>query len=389
VDTDHYCYETLILMTRHSKRRLVIQPREGFNGFVEDNDSRGFFTDNSQLIPRRIERALGIEDLVVPARDIQSQVERLHGQGVRVDVIASITSDLNRRLLAKLFELVAPRTIREGGCLMLMGSEGRSEQTARTDQDNGILLARPVALAELQLFRDAFSGALYAFGFPACPGQVAVGNPIWSQPVEDFITQLRSWVLDRTPKAAMQLAIFFDSIAVGGHTELLLRARAALIHLIRGEAMLLSHMARLIETFAIPGFGRLSRLRAFWATVDARTDVVDIKRSGTFPIVHGIRTLALDRSIMAESTAARVDNLVDDGTLGREQGRELVNALGVFMEFRLRSQLAAIRRGNLEYEAMVHPSSLSSADRDILRHAFRITCQFREAIRERYALKTF
>ena len=55
-----------------------------------------------------------------------------------------------------------------------MGSEGRGEQTVRTDQDNGLLLADPVPQDELQAFREAFSGALARFGFPPCPGHVMV-----------------------------------------------------------------------------------------------------------------------------------------------------------------------------------------------------------------------
>ena len=44
-----------------------------------------------------------------PARDIQAQVERLHRQGVKVEAIAEITSDLNRRLFVKLFDLLRAR----------------------------------------------------------------------------------------------------------------------------------------------------------------------------------------------------------------------------------------------------------------------------------------
>ena len=75
---------------------------------------------------------------------------RLERQGVEVGVIAEITSDLNRGLLAKVFELVAPPSIRKVGCLMVMGSEGRREQTVRTDQDNGLLLAEAVDAGEIE-----------------------------------------------------------------------------------------------------------------------------------------------------------------------------------------------------------------------------------------------
>lgn len=108
---------------------------------------------------------------------------------MKVEAIAEITSDLNRRLFVRLFELVAPPSIREQGCLILMGSEGRGEQTVRTDQDNGLLLAGPVPEAELAAFREDFSGALDGFGFPPCPGNVMVRNPLWSQTAEGMARQ--------------------------------------------------------------------------------------------------------------------------------------------------------------------------------------------------------
>ena len=95
-------------------------------------------------------------------------MERLHRQGVRVDAIGDITSDLNDRLHAKLFEIVAPPSIREAGCLMLMGSEGRGEQTVRTDQDNG-LFWRTRCRRRTSRRSERFLQALEAFGFPLAP----------------------------------------------------------------------------------------------------------------------------------------------------------------------------------------------------------------------------
>src|SRR5581483_662575 len=187
VDADDFVFEALILMTRHNKRRLAVRSNGEYVGILEDIAILGLVAGNSQLIPGRIDRARSVDDLAEAASDIQAQVERLDRQGVKVEVIAEITSDLNRRLLAKLFELTASPAIRASGCLMVMGSEGRGEQTVRTDQDNGLLLAEPVPPEELEAFRTAFSGALERFGFPPCPGNVIVRNPQWSQTVDDFI----------------------------------------------------------------------------------------------------------------------------------------------------------------------------------------------------------
>jgi CBS domain-containing protein len=386
VDAEDFVFEALLLMTRHDKRRVAVRRGGEWVGFLEDIDILGLVAGNTQLIPGRIDRARGVEELAAPARDIQAQVERLHRQGVKVEQIAEVTSDLNRRLFVKLFSLLAPPSIQEKGCLLLMGSEGRGEQTVRTDQDNGLLLAGPVPEAELGRFREAFSGALGGFGFPPCPGGVMVRNPVWSQPLDGLVRQLRTWVMERDPEAAMNLGIFFDAVAVAGRAELLREAKGALVEMMRGEKALLARFAHLIETFDTPTLGVLGSLMT---AVGVGSDEIDVKKAGTFPIVHGVRTLAMDRGIALTPTAGRIGALVEAGAFEPGFGQELAGALRVFMAYRLRSQLEAMRRGDMEREAVVRPSRLSTADRDILRDALRIVRRFRDTIRNRYNLGAF
>jgi CBS domain-containing protein len=391
VDQDDFIFEALILMTRHSKRRLAVRANGGFVGVLEDIDILGLVAGNSQLVPGRIDRAQAIDDLAQAAQDIQAQVERLAGERVRVEAIAEITSDLNRRLVTKLFEMVAQPSIRSGGCLMIMGSEGRGEQTVRTDQDNGLLLAEPVPPADLDRFRADFTAALERFGFPPCPGNVMVRNPQWSQPVEDFIRQIKTWIMTPDEFSAMNLGIFFDAVAVAGQGDtisnnLVQQAKTAMIELMRGESAYLAHFARYIDQFAGASAGMLTSLMA---SVGVGTDLIDIKKSGTFPIVHGIRTLSIEHGITVTPTARRIDALVGDNVLGKEIGRELTSALSYFMEIRLRSQLRAVKTGQHEMESIIRLSELSTYDRDLLRDALRVVKHFREVIRHRYNLGLF
>jgi CBS domain-containing protein len=386
VDVDDFLFEALLMMTKHDKRRLAIRSNSHYVGFLEDIDLLGMFAGNSQLIPGRIERARDVDDLTSAARDIQGQVERLHRQGLKIEIIAEITSDLNRRLLTRLFGMTASPSIREAGCLLLMGSEGRGEQTIRTDQDNALLLARDVPAADLAQFREAFSGALDRFGFPPCPGNVMIRNPIWSQSLDGFIHQLRTWVLRADAEAAMNIAIFVDAVAVAGPADILNRAKEALFELMRGEAALLARFASLIETFAVPNLGVLSTIMA---TVGAGPDQIDIKKAGTFPIVHGVRTLAIDKGILATSTAARIEALVEAGSLDPAFGRDLTSALHVFMEFRLQAQVRALHTRMMPNESLMHLEEITTVERDILRDALRIVRQFREIIRTRYNLGAF
>src|SRR5262249_11396465 len=206
-----------------------------------------------------------------------------------------------------LFAMMAPPAIREAGCLMVMGSEGRGEQTVRTDQDNGLLLAQPVDEHELQAFRREFTAALERFGFPPCPGNVMIRNPQWSQPIDDFVRQIRTWIVTPDEYSSMNLGIFFDAVAVTDRGELVGKAKAAMTNMMRGESAYLAHFARYIDQFAGASAGMLTSLMV---SVGVTSDTIDIKKTGTFPIVHGIRTLSIEHGVMPTSTVRRVEALV-------------------------------------------------------------------------------
>ena len=384
VEENDFVFDALIVMTRHGKRRLVVTREGEAVGILEDIDLLGLFAGNSQLIPGRIDRAKTTEDLAGAAQDIQAQVERLYRQNVKVRDIAAITSDLNRHLFRKLFDIVAPPSIREAGCLVVMGSEGRGEQTVRTDQDNGLLLAHAVPEEDLTKFRTDFQAALASFGFPPCPGNVMVSNPIWSQTIDDFTAQLRRWVLTPDEDSPMYLGIFFDAVAVAGDAELLARAKAQFIELMAGETASLAHFARAIDLFPGPG-GVISTIMA---TV-GREEPIDMKKSGTFPIVHGIRSLAIEKGLIETSTFDRINRIVETGLFDEGFGRELSEAFGYFMQLRLRSQVRAHLAGSMEEEALVRPSDLTTLDRELLRDATRVVKRFRDIVRNHFKLGMF
>lgn len=384
VDEDEFVFDALIAMTRHNKRRLMVTRDGEPSGILEDIDILGLFAGNAQLIPGRIDRAKGLDDLATAAHDIQSQVERLSRQGVKVHEIAAITSDLNRHLFRKLFAMVAPESIRAAGCLIVMGSEGRGEQTVRTDQDNGLLLAHPVPQGDLDRFRVDFQAALAAFGFPPCPGNVMVSNPQWSQTLADFESQLRRWVLTPDADSPMNLGIFFDAVAVAGDAELLAHAKRQFVAMMTGETAALAHFARAIDQFPGPG-GVLSTLMA---TV-GRGEPIDLKKSGTFPIVHGIRSLAIEKGLTETATVDRIARIRDGGLFDETFARDLAGAFGYFMELRLKSQIRAHLAGTTEGESLVRPTDLSTLERDLMRDALRVVKQFREIVRSHFKLGLF
>ena len=284
-------------------------------------------------------------------------------------------------LLSRLFGMIAPDEIRTGSCLVVMGSEGRGEQVVRTDQDNGLILAGPVDKATLDAFRDDFSGALASFGFPPCPGNVMVRNPVWSKPLSDYLADFRRWVVLPDEAAHMNVAIFYDARAVAGDAELLTKAKAVLIDLIRGEQAYLAHFARAVDAFTTP-IGLFNNL----ITSEGNGDSLDLKKGGIFPIVHGIRSLAIEHGLLETATDKRIAQLREIGVLKADFARELSQTFQFLLMLRLDGQLAASAGTS---GTLVRPSSLSSMERDLLRDAFQVVKQFRELIRHHFKFGMF
>src|SRR5208282_2972157 len=159
--------------------------------------------------------------------------------------------------------------------------------------------AAEVPESDIVQFRQAFTESLEACGFPPCPGNVMVRNPVWSQPLDGFIKQVKSWILTGGGDSAMNLGIFCDAAAVTGRSDLLLHAKTVFMEMMRGESAHLAHFANLIDLFASSDIGRFGSLMV---SVGARSDAVDIKKIGTFPIVHGSRTLAIEKGMLETRT---------------------------------------------------------------------------------------
>jgi CBS domain-containing protein len=378
---DDFVSSALMLMTRHNKRRIAVHDGERYVGILADIDLLGFLAGSAQVVAGRIERAASVDDLAAAAHEIAAQVRTLRRQGVGVAVIGEVVSDLNRHLLSRLFDMIAPDEIRSGGCLVVMGSEGRGEQTVRTDQDNGLILADRVDEATLTRFRADFSSALEDFGFPPCPGNVMVRNPAWSKPLADYLADFRRWLALPDEAAHMNVAIFYDASAVAGDARLLTSAKATLIDLIRGEQAYLAHFARAVDAFPTP-IGLFNQL----ITSEGKGDALDLKKGGIFPVVHGIRSLALEHGLLETATDKRIARLREIGVLQADFARELAQTLQFLLMLRLDRQLAASAGVS---GTLVRPSSLSSMERDLLRDAFQVVKQFRELVRHHFKLGLF
>lgn len=380
VRLDQYLFDALVAMTRHEVARVVVMDGDRAVGVVELTDVLSYFSSRSYVLSLEIEQAGSLDELVRASARTPELVKALMAQGVKLRFAMELLAALNERIMAKAWHFTIDERHRESGCLIVMGSEGRGEQILKTDQDNGLILADGTDWPDCQEQMTRFSETLARLGYPPCPGHIMVSNPAWVATLSGWHDRLSQWVERRDGDSLMKLAIILDAQAVAGDASLLEGLRDELFAYGARDELLLSYFARAALSFSTPLtlFGSLKKPQ----------HGIDIKKGGIFPIVHGVRTLALERGIRTTSTLGRLEALAADGRLEASFADDLGEALSLFTELRLKQQLEGLEGINTERDPnRVVVQQLSSLERDLLREALHIVKDFKQRLTQRFHLE--
>ncbi len=379
-------FDALALMIEHQVHRLVVAEGGHIHGLLEQLDLLSFLSNHSYLITVQIVRAQDLAALQAAAAQITRLVALLYRGGTGVGQIGKLVQALNAKLFERAWQLTAPPALLADSCLFVMGSEGRGEQLLKTDQDNGLVLRDTSAVPE-QDVADAcarFSAALRDFGYPDCPGGIMVSNPAWRRRESDFRSTVRQWLLKPEPEGLMALAIFIDAHAVAGDAALLARVRAEVEGLVSADDVLLGRFAAAIDSFPDATAGWWNRLRLIG---EADKQTLDLKKAGIFPIVHGVRALALREHLHMQSTVLRLDALVTAGRLPADLASDLTESLHFMMGLKLKAGLNEVDTGR-STTGLVPTDRLSSLERDLLKDALAVVKRLKTLVRYQFHLES-
>lgn len=379
VQTDDFLFNALVLMTRHKIQRIVVFDHKQLAGLVELTDVLSFFSSQSHVIGLQIERAGNLDELARAAKGTTELINGLVAQGVKVRFAMDLLAALNGRIIAKAYEQLVPEEIRKKTCLLVMGSEGRGEQVLKTDQDNALIIADDLEWDECSKVMEKFTNTLLDFGYPLCPGNIMVSNPDWVMRESEWRKTLNLWSSSVEGTGLMNLAIFVDAHAVAGDARLFNNLRDKLFKTLEGNEVFYSYFAMPLRRFSTPltFFGGLKN-----------SDGMDIKKGGIFPIVHGIRTMALQFKIKETNTFQRIEALVEKGVMKRKFADDLAEALAVLSTLRLQQQLKVETGEAAPGESnMVSAVGLNKLDRDLLREALHMVKEFKSRMSHRYHLE--
>ncbi len=287
--------------------------------------------------------------------------------------VARLNDALVRRILAWAEEDLGPPPAPYAW--VVLGSEGRMEQTLLTDQDNALVYADggQALPGWFERLAERAGQDLVAAGFPECPGGYMARR--WLGPLAEWVQRFRGWIEVPNPQALLASSIFFDFRRVGGALEvgaldallLAARHRPAFLRLFAGAAMATHPPPRL-----------LLRLRG-------EASRVDLKAHGLSPVVYLARCYGLEAGSLARTTLERLDAAARAGLVAEEEHATVAEAFRFFLGLRLRLQLEArARRAPMPTDVAL--ADLTALERTRLKEALRAIATWHDHARHRYQI---
>jgi CBS domain-containing protein len=386
---DDLCFDALLAMIRHGIHHLPVIESGRLLGVLTNHDLMMVQGRSPIAVVREIENQRDVAGLARAARQVDAMISLLLNEGARAGNIARVITEINDRLLRKALELagrgVPPAPV--PWCWIGFGSEGRREQTFKTDQDNAIVYADPRDDEQAQLAREWFAAfapkvrdALAACGFPPCAAGYMAANPAWRMPLREWKRLFSSWVAEPDGKAVLGALILFDFRPLYGEAAFARELRGHLAAAIATTPSFLGFMANQIVKNP-PPLGFLNRIVV--EKEGEHRDRLNLKLRAIAPIVNLARLFALEKGCPETGTLDRLRWLRTRNTIVGSYGEELEQAFEFLMSLRIHHQHSRVVAGR-EPDNFVDPNSLSALEKKTAREAFALVAKLQGLVIERY-----
>jgi CBS domain-containing protein len=388
-DVTEYCFEAILKMVKNNVHHLLVMKGDKLKGILTNHDLMLIQGTSPLSIAKDIESQNTVDALIPVSGKINNIIGLLLNEGVKASSITRIISEINDRLVRKILDIAEDRFGEPPVpyCWIVFGSEGRKEQTFKTDQDNALIYHDP-ADAEMEdaareYFRDFtlfVREGLLKCGFPPCPADFMATNPMWRQPLHVWRKYFSNWISTPTSEAVMNSVTFFDFRAVYGETRLLDWLKDFTLSMVKDEKVFLGYIANL----AIRNMPPIGFLKTFVVEKSGEhKDKLNMKVKGLAPLVDLVRLFALEKGIRETSTIERINLLRDRHTIIREYADELIHSFEFIMLLRIRHQFGQIKEGK-DIDNFINPDNLSNLEKRIAKETFQLISKIQDSIIERY-----
>ncbi len=371
IQKDDYLFEALTILIKRNIKRIGVTNNNGeMIGILEQIDILSHFANHTYVIESKIKNANKVEDLKIASNEFLNIIKSLQAKGVKIYHISNLIGQLNTKVYQKLYSLVLPEELQKNACLIVMGSEGRNEQIIKTDQDNALVIKNGIDVEQYRPYMQQLTNHLVDLGYPPCEGNIMVSNPYWCKTADEYKTDITKWINSPDMKSYLDLAIFIDAFAVAGDKELLINLKEYLYNKIQSKDIFMAYFAKSTLAFDTP---------TTFSSFMAKDDLINIKKAAIFPIVQGIRSLALKEKIKETTTIKRIKILEARNILEKTKAAELIEAFEIASTLRLKNQLDCIQEG-VALTNEINTNDLGKIERDLLKESFKIVVEFKKFI---------
>jgi CBS domain-containing protein len=374
-------FSALLKMANFNCHHICVVVGEVLMGVISQHDLLALQGSNPLAVMNDIQKETTVEGLADLVTAMDLTIKGLMMAGVSAKEIAIFISEWNDRLTRRIITLTEA-SLREQDlgeppvdyCWLALGSEGRKEQTLRTDQDNAIIYADPEPSVEddvhqyfLRLAQSVVSG-LETCGFPLCKGEIMASNPKWCQPEAVWKGYFSTWINKASPEDLRNCSIFFDFRPLSGTARLAQRLRMFLNENIDKSRAFLRHLA----TNALYNGPPLGFLRSLVVEkTGAHKDELNLKMRGLVPLVDAVRVLSLSAQVNATNTLQRLQMIKDKGLVSEDMAEDVKEAFNFLMFLKMNHHMAQ-KEAELEANDYIDPKALPKLQEKSLIEAFHV-----------------
>jgi PAS domain S-box-containing protein len=328
-------------------------------------------------------------DLLAACRE---KIPVMQRASLRVDLGACTIMRLGTESYDAILRRIIDLTLAELGppprafAFLVIGSQGRFEQTLSTDQDNALIFAdsrneTPAQAREWFLrFARKVTADFNRCGVPLCNGEAMASNPKWCLSASEWQQTFHAWIDAPEPQDLIDVNIFFDFRCLTGDQDLVDQLRQQIFQRASGNDIFFYQLAHSTLEYKTP-VGLFGNLRT--EKGGEHSDTFNVK-DVLLQIVNFARIYALRHRVPAVGTRERLDALQQQEVLSPETTQILLQAFGFLQDLRLRHQDRRLRNHEAP-DNHVDPSHLSELDLATLKHIFSHIGHLQSRIRYDFA----
>ena len=343
IDAKALLYEAILLQKDKNVSHLAVRNEQGT--IVETigyKDIAKIHQSSVGYFIKEIELSENVDELKSVTAKLPALVSVLVESGDKTENITHIISSVSDSIVKRLIQM-AFFDVGEPPCkfaFMIMGSEGRMEQTLSTDQDNAIVYENVDASQEksaqeyfLELGKIVCEN-LNTVGYRLCDGEIMASNPEWVQSLQEWEKKFGKWIGTSDPQSILNCSIFFDFRCGYGHQLLIDQLRSYINTTLKTNSIFFYHMAKTIMDYKDP-------LNMFGNIKSSSNDTVNVKDI-LLPVMSFLRLYTLKNQLDATNSLDRAKKLHECGEINKSLYEEIVFSYNYLMNIRLRFQAADV-----------------------------------------------